>query len=220
MDVGCDTCCGGSPARRTADARNRAQHAVRQSSQREAIRPPTSHTLGVRGRARKRFLAQFGVGNSTQAATLHPSVTRVELADLSRDILAHADYFAAGNKDVLHHPKLTVYINDGRQHLQMQPPGSFDLVTLEPPPIAYAGVGIRHIRAPLREAPRVAVVPNSLFWLLQRQQEMGEAPAGPYPAGAFCLVAGWSWLLTEQTCELAHRYRFHLAAGATAEQYV
>ena len=88
----------------------------------------------------------FGVGNSTQAATLHPSVTRVELADLSRDILAHADYFAAGNKDVLHHPKLTVYINDGRQHLQMQPPGSYDLVTLEPPPIAYAGVGALYSR--------------------------------------------------------------------------
>ena len=33
----------------------------------------------------------FGVGNTTQAATLHPSVQRVDLADLSRDILAHAD---------------------------------------------------------------------------------------------------------------------------------
>jgi spermidine synthase len=83
----------------------------------------------------------FGVGNSTQAATLHPTVTRVELADLSRDILTHAGYFAAGNKDVLHHPKLAVHINDGRQHLQMQPPASYDLITLEPPPIAYAGVG-------------------------------------------------------------------------------
>jgi spermidine synthase len=62
----------------------------------------------------------FGVGNSTQAATLHPTVRHVDLADLSRDILAHAEYFAAGNKDVLHDPKLTVYINDGRQHLQIR----------------------------------------------------------------------------------------------------
>ena len=83
----------------------------------------------------------FGVGNTTQAATLHPSVTRVELADLSRDILVHARYFSDGNKDVLNHPRLAVYINDGRQHLQMQPPASYDLITLEPPPIAYAGVG-------------------------------------------------------------------------------
>ena len=83
----------------------------------------------------------FGVGNTTQAATLHPSVRRVELADLSRDILAHAPYFEEGNKGVLSDPKVVVHINDGRQHLQMQRPGSYDLVVLEPPPIAYAGVG-------------------------------------------------------------------------------
>ena len=88
----------------------------------------------------------FGVGNSTQAATLHPTVKRVELADLSRDILAHASYFADGNKDVLRNAKLDVHINDGRQHLQMQPPGSYDLITLEPPPIAYAGVGALYSR--------------------------------------------------------------------------
>jgi len=83
----------------------------------------------------------FGVGNTTQAATLHPSVQRVDLADLSRDILAHAGYFSEGNRDVLNNPRLTVHINDGRQHLQMQPRGAYDLITLEPPPIAYAGVG-------------------------------------------------------------------------------
>jgi hypothetical protein len=88
----------------------------------------------------------FGVGNTTQAATLHPSVRRVELADLSRDILAHARYFAADNKDVLNDPKVAVYINDGRQHLQMQPPGSYDLIVLEPPPIAYAGVSALYSR--------------------------------------------------------------------------
>jgi spermidine synthase len=82
----------------------------------------------------------FGVGNTTQAVTLHPTVTRVDLADLSRDILAHADYFAAGNKGVLKDPRVAVHINDGRQHLQMQPPATYDLITLEPPPIGYAGV--------------------------------------------------------------------------------
>jgi len=88
----------------------------------------------------------FGVGNTTQATTLHPSVKRVDLADLSRDILAHAAYFRDGNRDVLGDPRLTVHINDGRQHLQMQPPGTYDLITLEPPPIAYAGVGALYSR--------------------------------------------------------------------------
>src|SRR6185503_6728492 len=88
----------------------------------------------------------FGVGNSTQAATLHPSVERVEVADLSRDILGHAAYFRDANKDVLNDPRVRVYVNDGRQHLAMQPAAAYDLITLEPPPIAHAGVAALYSR--------------------------------------------------------------------------
>jgi spermidine synthase len=83
----------------------------------------------------------FGVGNTTHAATLHPSVRRVEIADLSRGVLEHAPYFESGNHGVLTDPRVTVFVNDGRQHLQMRAEGSYDLITLEPPPITYAGVG-------------------------------------------------------------------------------
>jgi spermidine synthase len=82
----------------------------------------------------------FGVGNTTHAATLHPSIQRVEVADLSRGILAHAGYFKDANRDVLNDPRVVVYVNDGRHHLRMQRPGSYDLIALEPPPIGYAGV--------------------------------------------------------------------------------
>ena len=88
----------------------------------------------------------FGVGNTTHAATLHPSIERVEVADLSRGILAHADYFAHVNQRVLGDPRVAVYVNDGRQHLQMRPELSYDLVTLEPPPIGYAGVAALYSR--------------------------------------------------------------------------
>jgi predicted membrane-bound spermidine synthase len=88
----------------------------------------------------------FGVGNSTQAATLHPSVECVEVADLSRDILGHAGYFRDANKDVLNDPRVGVYVNDGRQHLAMQPAAVYDLITLEPPPIAHAGVAALYSR--------------------------------------------------------------------------
>jgi spermidine synthase len=88
----------------------------------------------------------FGVGNSTQAATLHPSVERVDVADLSRDILGHAGYFRDANKDVLSDPRVRVYVNDGRQHLAMQPASAYDLITLEPPPIAQAGVAALYSR--------------------------------------------------------------------------
>jgi spermidine synthase len=108
----------------------------------------------------------FGVGNTTHAATLHPSVRRVELADLSRDILAHAAYFEEGNKGVLSDPKVLVHVNDGRQHLQMQPRGSYDLIVLEPPPIAYAGVSALYSRE-FYELARTRLKPNGYIsqWL-------------------------------------------------------
>jgi predicted membrane-bound spermidine synthase len=88
----------------------------------------------------------FGVGNTAHAATLHPSVRRVDIVDLSRNVLSHADYFGATNGRVIRQPNVAVHVNDGRQHLKMRPPGSYDLVTLEPPPIAFAGVAALYSR--------------------------------------------------------------------------
>jgi len=83
----------------------------------------------------------FGVGNTASAASLHPSVRRIEVVDISKNILEHAPYFSATNGNVLDDPRVAIFVNDGRHHLQMQPRESYDLVTLEPPPIAFAGVG-------------------------------------------------------------------------------
>jgi predicted membrane-bound spermidine synthase/tetratricopeptide (TPR) repeat protein len=88
----------------------------------------------------------FGVGNTAHAATLHSSVTQVDVVDLSPHILSHASFFRDANQDVLHDAKVRVFINDGRQHLQMAAPGSYDLITLEPPPVAHAGVAALYSR--------------------------------------------------------------------------
>jgi len=82
----------------------------------------------------------FGVGNTTAAATLHPSVRQVEVADLSRNVLDHASWFSATNGDVIRNPRVAVYVNDGRHHLLMSEGSEYDLIALEPPPIGYAGV--------------------------------------------------------------------------------
>jgi spermidine synthase len=82
----------------------------------------------------------FGVGNTTHAATLHPSVHVIDVADVSRGILEHAAYFEQANHGVLTDPRVRVFVNDGRQHLQRQVDATYDLITLEPPPISYAGV--------------------------------------------------------------------------------
>ena len=95
---------------------------------------------------RRVLVIGFGVGNTTQAATLHPSVDRVEVADLSRHVLEQADYFRDANRGILNDPRVSVYINDGRQHLRMQPEGTYDLITLEPPPLAQVGVAALYSR--------------------------------------------------------------------------
>jgi spermidine synthase len=88
----------------------------------------------------------FGVGNSTEAAALHPSIECVDVADLSRAILEDASYFHEASKDILRDPRVRIYVNDGRQHLRMQAAAAYDLITLEPPPIAHAGVGALYSR--------------------------------------------------------------------------
>ncbi|MGB7218618.1 MAG: tetratricopeptide repeat protein [Vicinamibacterales bacterium] len=83
----------------------------------------------------------FGVGNTAHAATLHPSIRRIEVAEFSNDVLAHAGDFTEANKDVLGDRRMAVYLNDGRQHLRLQSAASYDLIALEPPSPALAGAG-------------------------------------------------------------------------------
>ncbi len=82
----------------------------------------------------------FGVGNTLHSASLHQRLERLEVVDLSENVLDHAHYFEKANFGVLEDPRVEVYVNDGRQHLRMTPEDSYDLVTLEPPPLTHAGV--------------------------------------------------------------------------------
>jgi len=97
-------------------------------------------------RPKRALVICFGVGNTLHAASLHPSMERLEAADLSRHVLQHASFFEASNRRVLADPRVAVFVNDGRHHLLMQPPDSYDLVTLEPPPITFAGVAALYSR--------------------------------------------------------------------------
>ena len=108
----------------------------------------------------------YGVGNTAHAATLHPSVRRVDVVDLSKHVLAHSSYFREFNHDVLQDPRVAVYINDGRHHLQMSAGESYDLITLEPPPIVHAGVASLYSRD-FYESARARLSPGGFItqWL-------------------------------------------------------
>ena len=163
----------------------------------------------------------FGVGNTTHAATLHPSIRRVEVADLSRGILAHAGYFNDVNRDVLHDPRVVVYVNDGRQHLQMQRPGSYDLITLEPPPIGYAGVAALYSRE-FYALARTRLTPKGYIsqWLpayqvpAQTTLAMIRAFVDVFPQ-AVLISGAEAELLLDRLERLAHRDRSR-AAGQSS----
>ena len=108
----------------------------------------------------------FGVGNTLHAASLHPSVERLEAVDLSRNVVGQAHLFSETNGNVLHDERVEVFINDGRQHLRMLEPGSLDLITLEPPPIAAAGVASLYTRE-FYQLARSRLVPGGFMtqWL-------------------------------------------------------
>jgi hypothetical protein len=80
------------------------------------------------------------VGNTAHAASLHPSIEALEIVDLSEHVLRHGVFFEKTNHGVLKAPVTSVFVNDGRQHLRMQDAGIYDLITLEPPPIRFAGM--------------------------------------------------------------------------------
>jgi spermidine synthase len=125
--------------------------------------------LLLQERPRTAMVMCFGVGNTLHAALLHP-LERVDLVDLSVDVLEHAGWFAETNGNALRDPRVRVFVNDGRQHLRMAPPGSYDLITGEPPPIAHAGVSALYSRE-FFELARSRLRPGGLisYWLPIRQ---------------------------------------------------
>ena len=82
----------------------------------------------------------FGVGNTTHAVALHSDVKKIDVVDISENVLGLAGYFESANAQVLKDPRVRVYVNDGREHLRMQGDLTYDLITLEPPPLVSAGV--------------------------------------------------------------------------------
>ena len=125
--------------------------------------------LLIHERPRTAMVMCFGVGNTLHSALLHP-LERVDLVDLSEDVLEHAHWFAATNHDALRDPRVQVFVNDARQHLRMTPPESYDLITGEPPPITHAGVVALYSREFFALA-RSRLRPGGLisYWLPIRQ---------------------------------------------------
>src|SRR5262249_37785316 len=60
-------------------------------------------------RPTRALVIAFGVGNTAHAASLHPTVERVDVVDTSPEVLTLAPYFAGANQHVLRDPKAAIH---------------------------------------------------------------------------------------------------------------
>jgi hypothetical protein len=79
----------------------------------------------------------YGSGNSTLALTRHDP-ERIDVVELSPHVREASDYFWT-NEGVIHHPRVNLIVEDGRNFL-LGTDRSYDVVSLEPPNVFTAGV--------------------------------------------------------------------------------
>ena len=115
---------------------------------------------------RRALVVGYGIGNTTQALTEDPSVTRIDVADISRDMLEFSRGMQTRAKPhPLDDPRVHVSIEDGRFLLQSTE-AQYDLITGEPPPPNLAGVVNLYTREYF-ELIRTRLAPGGMatYWL-------------------------------------------------------
>jgi spermidine synthase len=89
---------------------------------------------------RSALLVSFGVGATAKALTDTRELERIDVVDVSRDILEMSRVvFPDPADNPIHDPRVHVHVEDGRFFLQATD-RRFDVITAEPPPPALAGV--------------------------------------------------------------------------------
>lgn len=85
------------------------------------------------------LLVSYGVGTTAKALTRIPSLERIDIVDISRDVIEMNGIVYDAAEHPLSDPRTRVHIEDGRQFL-LTTDRRYDLITSEPPPPQMAGV--------------------------------------------------------------------------------
>jgi predicted membrane-bound spermidine synthase len=85
------------------------------------------------------LLISYGVGSTAKALTDSSGLRRIDVVDISRDVLDMSSVVYADRDNPLHDPRVRVHVEDGRFFLSTQS-RKYDLITSEPPPPKVAGV--------------------------------------------------------------------------------
>jgi spermidine synthase len=103
----------------------------------------------------------FGSGTTAGALARYPGAAEIEIAEISRRVLAFAPLFAAANHGVLSDPRVRAIVDDGRRWLRSGG-DPFDIVTLEPL-LPYTPSAVSLYSAEFSAVVRSRLVDGGLF---------------------------------------------------------
>lgn len=150
---------------------------------------------------RRALLISFGVGTTAEALAQDARLERIDVVDVSRDILRLGRLVFAPRPYPLDDPRVRVHVEDGRFFL-LTSRESYDIVTAEPPPPKNAGIVNLYSREHF-ELMRARLAPGGLatYWLpvAQLTRSDGQAVVSAFCA-AFADCSLWSgfgpeWML-------------------------
>lgn len=96
--------------------------------------------VAVHPQLRNALLICFGCGNTAKALTDTKTIERIDIVDISKEIIEESDvFFSDPQENPIYDPRVTIHIEDGRFFL-LSTNQTFDLITGEPPPPTFKGV--------------------------------------------------------------------------------
>ena len=116
--------------------------------------------LLLHGNPKTVFIIGMGSGVTLGSALRHP-VDRVDVAEISPEVIEASRHFAAENHDALADPRARVVVADGRSHLQLTT-AKYDVIVSEPSNPWIAGVAALFTRE-FFEAARGRLAPGGII---------------------------------------------------------
>ncbi len=148
------------------------------------------------------LLISFGVGNTARALVETNSLERIDVVDISRDVLdTSAIVYSNADEHPLCDPRVHVHVEDGRYFLQTTE-REFDLITGEPPPPKQAGIVNLYSREYFALARR-RLRPGGLisYWVPMHDLDRGDfrgivrAFCDAFPGCSLWMGSGSDWIL-------------------------
>ena len=175
--------------------------------------------LLLHGNPKTVFIIGMGSGVTLGSALRHP-VERIDVAEISPDVVEASRHFAVENHDAPADPRARIIVADGRSHLQLTP-ARYDVIVSEPSNPWIAGVAALFTReffeaARARLAPGgvicqwaniynisdrdlrsiaatfTSVFPDGTIWLVGENDALLVASADPIVGRIGMIARGWS----------------------------